>query len=343
MISMQIVFFLISFILTLFLLPLNIKFSKHHNLMDIPINRSIHKKPIPLAGGLSFAVVITLFEAFLAFNFKSFQTKYLLLIIANIVITFYGIYDDKKVGSPLLKLIVQIFLIVMLYFAGFKIDVITNPFNNSGISLGIFALPITIAWFLVVVNAINLIDGLDGLAAGIVFFTSLVLLILANINGFVSLALITTVMAGSMLAFLKYNFYPAKIFMGDTGSLFLGLNLAAISIISVGKFKRTTALTLLIPISTLIIPISDFVVTVFRRLKNKKNIMKADNKHLHHILLKIGLSQKKIAVISYVITFVFGIISIALSFAPRNVIIIIIFILLILIVLAYYFIYKERK
>ena len=343
MISLQILIFVISFLLTLVLVPLNIKLSRKYGFVDVPSQRSVHDKSIPSAGGLSFAIVIIIFEILLVYLFHLLTKKFLALAIVGFFITILGLYDDKKNASPFQKLTVEIILILVLYFAGFKINKITNPFGSNELSLGIFSLPLTLIWFLVVINAINIIDGLDGLAVGIVFFTALVLIILGNLKGFLNLSLISLVIAGSLLAFLKYNFYPAKIFMGDTGSLLLGINIAAISIIGIGEFKRFTVMTMLIPISALIIPLSDFIFAIVRRIKNGKSILLADKNHLHHMLLNFGLSQKFIAIISYFITFVFGLIAIGFSFAPKNVHFIILIVLFLIILLAYYVIYKESK
>ncbi len=343
MISLQILIFVISFLLTLVLVPLNIKLSRKYGFVDVPSQRSVHDKSIPSAGGLSFAIVIIIFEILLVYLFHLLTKKFLALAIVGFFITILGLYDDKKNASPFQKLTVEIILILVLYFAGFKINKITNPFGSNELSLGIFSLPLTLIWFLVVINAINIIDGLDGLAVGIVFFTALVLIILGNLKGFFNLSLISLVIAGSLLAFLKYNFYPAKIFMGDTGSLLLGINIAAISIIGIGEFKRFTVMTMLIPISALIIPLSDFIFAIVRRIKNGKSILLADKNHLHHMLLNFGLSQKFIAIISYFITFVFGLIAIGFSFAPKNVHFIILIVLFLIILLAYYVIYKESK
>ncbi len=343
MISIQIILFVLTFAITYFLVPLNIKFSMKYNLLDRPTKRSIHKKNIPLAGGLSFATVITISELIIGIVFKEYYHKIFYLVITNVLIILFGLYDDIKVSSPMLKLIVQIILISLLYYGGFRISKLTNPLTDSFIELKLFTIPFTFVWFLVLINAINIIDGLDGLAAGIVFFSALVLIILGNMKHFFILSLISSAIAGSMLAFLKYNFYPAKIFMGDTGSLFLGLNLAAISIIGIGAFKRFTAMSLMIPISAMIVPLGDFVVTIFRRIKYKKNIMEADKHHFHHILLNLGFSQRTIAYVSYFITFLFGIITVGFSYAPAHIHFLVLMILFIIIFIGFYIINKEDK
>ena len=343
MIKYQIALFLFSFVFTYLLVPLNIRLSKRYGLVDHPKIRSIHKKSIPLAGGLSFIFVIVLSELLLIFLFKSFEKKLVYLAVSGLIISIFGIYDDAKSSSPYLKLLVQIFVITLLYFAGFKITEITNPFGNIDFNVSYLSMPVTFVWFIVIMNAINLIDGLDGLAAGIVFFTMLILTIIGNLNRFIIISLISSAIAGAMLAFLRYNFSPAKIFMGDTGSLFLGLNIAAISIFRYAEFKRFTAMTLLIPISVLILPISDMIIAIVRRVKNKQNIMLADKEHIHHQLLKLGLSQKNIAIISYIITLVFGLIAVGFSFAPKDIHILILLVLFSLIFIGYFIISKENK
>lgn len=343
MIKYQIGLFLFSFLLTYLLVPLNIKFSNKYSLIDHPKDRGVHNKTIPLAGGLSFAFVIVLCELLLIFLFKSFEKKLIYLAVSGMVIVIFGLYDDSKNSSPYLKLLVQIFVITLLYYAGFRITEITNPFGDVDFNMGYLSMPITFIWFLVIMNAINLIDGLDGLAAGIIFSTTVILIIIGNLNNFVIISMISSSIAGATLAFLKYNFYPAKIFMGDTGSLFLGLNIAAISIFKYAEFKRFTAMTLLIPISILILPISDMIIAVVRRVKNRQNIMLADKEHIHHQLLKMGLSQKNIALISYIITLVFGLIAVGFSFVPKDIHIVILLVLFALIFLGYFIISKENK
>jgi len=153
---------------------------------------------------------------------------------------------------------------------------------------------------------------------------------------------LSIILIGSCSAFLKFNFFPAKIFMGDTGSLFLGLNLAAISVIGSGEFKGITTMTLIIPLIVLIIPITDTLLTVFRRVKGKKHIFQADKEHLHHKMIDIGFSQKNIALISYFITFLFGLIAFGFSFASKKLLLIILAVLIIILFLSLYSLIKKE-
>lgn len=340
--------FLLSFILTYLLVPLNIKFSRKFKLIDYPHERGIHKKEIPLAGGLSFAIPILILQILLYFNYKLFGfekaigLQILKLAIGSFFILILGYLDDKRKFTARYKLVFQIIIIIAMYFMGFRMTLLTNPFGE-GINLGLLSFPMTIVWFIFVINAFNLIDGIDGLAAGIVVITTAVLSAVSIVFSNQLIALLALIIMGSNLAFLRYNFYPAQIFMGDTGSLFIGFNIAAISIFGASQFKGITTMTLLIPITVLIIPISDTIMAIFRRIKRKKNIFQADKEHIHHKLLEIGLSQKSIAVICYFVTFLFGLIAFGFSFVSKEILLVILILLTLIVLIILYFIFKKGK
>jgi len=254
-----------------------------------------------------------------------------------------GFLDDKTGITANHKLLFQIIIITIIYFAGFNIQLLTNPFGET-IILGYFSFPVTILWFLLVVNAFNLIDGLDGLASGIALIVAAVLLAVGFLKSNTVIIFSSITLIGANLAFLRYNFYPAKIFMGDTGSLFLGFNIAAISIMGKGEFKGITSMTLLVPIIALAIPIMDTTFAILRRVNKKKNIFQADKEHIHHKLHEIGLSQKNIALICYFITLLFGLIAFGFSFSSKKVLLsILLFLLFILIIVIYNIFKKEFK
>ena len=331
--------FFAAFFFSYLIVPANIKFSKKFSLLDTPNQRSIHDKVVPLAGGLSMAIPIILFQLFFHRIFPSLAKNYTILSVCGILIVILGILDDKKKFTANYKLFFQVIIAVILYYNGFQISLLTNPFGEN-LQLGWFSFPLTITWFVLVMNAFNLIDGLDGLATGIALIVNLVLFAVGLHYNNYAVALLSIALVGSTAAFLRYNFFPAKIFMGDTGSLFLGMNISAISAAGTAQYKGITAMTLLIPIIALFIPISDTIIAVFRRIRQNKNIFEADKKHLHHKMLALGFSQKVIALIGYFITFLFGLVAFGFSFASQKIFLAILFVLFVIIFI-FFLIHKE--
>ncbi|MCF7911668.1 MAG: undecaprenyl/decaprenyl-phosphate alpha-N-acetylglucosaminyl 1-phosphate transferase [Candidatus Cloacimonetes bacterium] len=338
MISIYVMSFIIPLILTIGLVPVNIRLSNKLGMIDQPDERRIHKKPIALAGGLSFAIPIVLMELSLAIIMPEYRNRLLEMAIGGSLIGLLGYLDDKRGFTARYKLVFQILLVSVMYIAGYRMNLLTNPFGSE-IRLGIFSFPFTVLWYLAVINAFNLIDGLDGLAAGIAAIVSGVILTVGIINHDPFVSLLSLILMAGCLGFLNYNFYPARIFMGDTGALFLGFNIASICISGVGQFKGITTMTLLIPIATLALPLIETFNTIFRRMKDNQHIFKADKEHIHHKLLELGYSQKTIALALYFITFLFGLIAIGFSFSNKRlfllILIVMVFILFILINLLY--------
>lgn len=295
---------LISFIIT----PLVKKFAIKVKAIDIPKDeRRIHTKPIPVMGGLaiyiSFVIGTILYNGILT-------TSQLGIIIGVTIIVMGGMIDDIKELSPKYKLLIQVIAAGCLLASGVRISIITNPFREfyPYLNIGWINIPVTIIWIVGVTNAFNLIDGLDGLAAGIAFISSVTLMIVSIINGRLEAAFLTAVLSGAILGFLPYNFNPASIFMGDTGSQLLGFLLAAISI--EGAIKSATAFVIAVPILAFGLPIYDTLFAMIRRKANGKSIMQADKGHLHHRLLDMGLSQKEAVIIMYLLSAILGGISI---------------------------------
>ncbi len=212
-----------------------------------------------------------------------------------------------------MKLVFQIVAAIVLIIGDVKIDAITNPFTKTTklIQLGIFSIPITIFWVVGITNTLNLIDGLDGLAAGVAMIASLSFLFVAGKFNYVPVMIISSIIAGSCLGFLPYNFNPASIFMGDTGALFLGFMLASLSI--EGVMKSVATIAVVVPIIILGVPIFDTTFAIFRRLLNGKSIAEADKGHLHHRLLQMGYSQKKTVLILYFISAIFGLCAVLIA------------------------------
>ncbi|KGM96261.1 glycosyl transferase [Clostridium novyi A str. 4552] len=295
---------LISFILT----PLMKKIAFYVKALDVPKDkRKIHKKPIPLLGGvaiyISFLITLLLKSGSLHKSEKG-------LLIGATIIVIGGLIDDLKDIKPCLKLLIQLIAAIVLVAFDINIVRITNPLPTSRafLDLGWLSIPITIFWVVGITNALNLIDGLDGLAAGVSFICSVTIFIIAALNGRHEAALLTAVLSGAIFGFLPYNFNPASIFMGDTGSQLLGFLLAAISL--EGTIKSATAFAIAVPILAFGLPIYDTMFAMIRRKVNGKPIMQADRGHLHHRLLDMGLSQRQVVIIMYLISAVLGGISI---------------------------------
>ena len=296
--------FIISLFLSLILTPPVKKLAIKVGAVDIPKDdRRVHKKPMALMGGL--AIYISIITTSLIF--LPIDKTLISIIIGGTIILISGIIDDINELSPRKKLLFQIIAAVVLVIGDVKIDAITNPFTKTSnlINLGIFSVPITIFWIVGITNTLNLIDGLDGLAAGVAMISSLSFLAVASKFNYIPVIIMSSIIAGSCLGFLPYNFNPAKIFMGDTGALFLGFMLAALSI--EGVMKSVATIAVVVPIIILGVPIFDTTFAIFRRLLNGKSIAEADKGHLHHRLLAMGYSQKKTVLILYSISAIFGI------------------------------------
>lgn len=317
---------LTTFLTSLILTHLMIKISKNMNIMDIPNERSVHKKPTPLLGG------IAIFLSFL-FGFILFGNQNPLMIsilIASFLILLLGIFDDIKPIKARYKFVIHILVaLIVVFYGGLKLTHV----DIFGLSLNFKWMSpyITILIIVGIINAVNLIDGLDGLCAGIssIYFLTIgvIALILNKFNGLD--IILSFIMLGATLGFLVFNYPPAKIFMGDTGSTFLGL---MISVIMLLGFKTVTLTSLLIPLVLLILPITDTLFAIIRRALNKKPIGQADKEHIHHQLLK-HLSTRKTILVIYVVDLIFSVVSIFYAIGKKKEMII--FYILLMFILLY--------
>lgn len=317
---------LTTFLTSLILTHLMIKISKNMNIMDIPNERSVHKKPTPLLGG------IAIFLSFL-FGFILFGNQNPLMIsilIASFLILLLGIFDDIKPIKARCKFVIHILVaLIVVFYGGLKLTHV----DIFGLSLNFKWMSpyVTILIIVGIINAVNLIDGLDGLCAGIssIYFLTIgvIALILNKFNGLD--IILSFIMLGATLGFLVFNYPPAKIFMGDTGSTFLGL---MISVIMLLGFKTVTLTSLLIPLVLLILPITDTLFAIIRRALNKKPIGQADKEHIHHQLLK-HLSTRKTILVIYVVDLIFSVVSIFYAIGKKKEMII--FYILLMFILLY--------
>ena len=274
--------------------------------LDAPDDRKVHKKPIPRMGGI--AIYLGFVLAVLASMHVNREIVGLLL--GGTVIMMVGIIDDMRQLSAKVKLLGQIAAAMVLVAFHIRIEWLTNPFGEM-LYVDQFSVPLTILWVVGLTNTVNLIDGLDGLAAGVSTIASITILLVALQQNFWTVAILTAALAGAALGFLQHNFNPAKIFMGDTGSMFLGYMLAAVSIL--GTVKSAATIALVVPIMALGLPIMDTAFAILRRYRNGRPIFKPDKGHLHHRLLDLGLTQKQAVLLMYVISGCLGISAIALT------------------------------
>jgi UDP-GlcNAc:undecaprenyl-phosphate GlcNAc-1-phosphate transferase len=221
-----------------------------------------------------------------------------------------GLFDDLRGVRPWEKLLVQLLAGAWLYMAGFRVEMLSNPFTHAPIALGWLSLPVTLLWLVAISNAFNLIDGLDGLAAGVGLFASLALFLLAAMQGNTFTAVCAAVLAGALMGFLPHNFYPARIYLGDSGSLTMGLCLAALSIAS--SQKGPVLITLAVPLLIFGLPLLEVSVTTLRRLLAGHPLFRRDEEHLHHRLLKIGGTQRSAVLILYGLAALFALSSLLL-------------------------------
>jgi len=307
--------FLSAAVLSLLLTPALLWLSRRHQWFDVPDGqRKIHTRPIPRIGGVAifgaFALTLPLsfFWRNLVFDTLRLQWQDVVaLTLPGMMMFLIGLYDDLRGLSARKKLALQIMAAGLLYYNGFRIEQIANPLGGPPLVLGWAGLPVTLFWVVGVTNAFNLIDGMDGLAAGIAFFTSVSLFFvsLAHFNPMVSV--LSVVMAGATLGFLRYNFNPARIFMGDCGSYFLGFLAGSLAIR--GAQKSSVVVSIAVPILLLGLPILDTAVAIVRRLLDGQPIFNPDQQHIHHRVLRAARSQRFTVIILYGATAFLGLMS----------------------------------
>jgi UDP-GlcNAc:undecaprenyl-phosphate GlcNAc-1-phosphate transferase len=302
--------------LSILMTPLMKKLAFKVGAVSIPNHRTVHKKPMAQLGGLAifFAFVLSYFIVMPAANYQDKDHIALGLIIGGTIIAITGALDDRFNLSPKLKLLGQLLAAVVAVSFGLEIDVINIPFGNSSLPIEYnwISIPITIFWILAVTNAVNLIDGLDGLSAGVSSIAAGTILVMALMMSPQQpmVVLLSAILIGSAVGFLFFNFHPAKLFMGDSGALFLGY---ALSILSIMGYKQATIVSFLVPLLILGVPLSDTLLAIIRRKLNNKPISVADKEHLHHCLMNMGFSMRKTVLIIYGISLTFGLCAILMT------------------------------
>ena len=298
---------LIAFITT----PVVKSLAERVGAVDVPKdNRRMHDHPIPRMGGL--AIFLGFLLSTLVFVPLSQSLRGMLL--GAILIVILGIFDDIYALPALPKLLVQIVAALIAVFHGNVIEVVSNPnhfSDNPYWVLGAWSVPVTVIWIVAITNAVNLIDGLDGLAVGVAAISSLTMLVIAMLVSENVVALTMAALAGGCIGFMPYNQNPAKIFMGDTGSTFLGFVLATVSI--QGLFKFYTIISFAVPFLMLGLPLFDTCFAILRRISKGQNPMSPDRSHVHHRLIDMGFNQKQAVGILYVISAILGLSAVVLT------------------------------
>lgn len=318
--------FLLAFITTFVVTPHTMRLAKKVGAIDIPNDRRVNKKPMPRLGGLAvisgffvstiYLLISTSIEGKInLFGEETYYVKFIGYVVGIIILGITCYIDDVKGIPSWIKLITQIIAAIIVVACGIRIENISIPFTEGKLVIsGIASYVITICWILGITNAINLIDGLDGLSSGVTLISCLSLLMVFALNESPLIAIIlVTALAGALVGFLPFNFSPAKTFIGDTGSNFMGFSLAIISILGVAK--TYTALVLIAPIIILGMPIFDTIFAIFRRIikgKSLKAVFKPDKGHLHHKLMAKGYTQRQAVLIMYGITAILGMFAVIL-------------------------------
>lgn len=304
---MEFLYVVLCLVASILITPVIKKLSLRFNITDQPNYRKVHSKVMPRLGGL--AVYISFLIGLLVFRPQDPHMIY--LFIGSLIIIITGILDDIYDISPKFKFLGQMIAAGVAISGGFDLEFINLPFGGQ-LDFGVFTIPITILWIVGITNAINLIDGLDGLAAGVSSIGLITISFMAFLQGDQFVMMIALLMLGSTLGFLVYNFHPAKIFMGDTGALFLGYMFALLSLLG---FKNITFFSFIIPIIILGVPISDTFFAIIRRMIHNKPLTAPDQYHLHHRLLENGFSHRQAVLVIYGIAVMFSLAAVIFSMA----------------------------
>ncbi len=309
-----------------FWMPYVIKIAHFLGAVDLPDQRKVHDQTMPRLGGLA------IFSAFIIVVLAGVQVSRPILgiIVGGCVIFVVGMLDDIYQLPPWVKLIGQSIAAAIAIYCGVVVNFVTNPFNGL-LDLGYLGIPLTFLWIVGISNAINLIDGLDGLAAGVSGIAAATIGFVAYSQGQEAVFMVAFILVAAILGFLPYNFHPARTFMGDGGSNFLGFILGCLAVM--GLAKSTAVISLFVPIVILGIPILDTFFAIIRRINNKAPIFMPDKSHLHHRLMAIGCSHRGSVLIIYGISSFFGLVAIVLSYVNQPKATLVLALLLLLIVM----------
>ena len=312
---MYLIVIIIAALTTRAITPLVERMAVRLRMEDRPEDRKIHETAMPLLGGLGVAggFAAGCLFAYVFPGARAFETPLLGLAVGAFMMLCLGIYDDRWGADAKIKLSIQILAAMVVVASGSRIGILTNPFGGHW-DLGLLSIPVSIFWIVGITNAINLIDGLDGLAAGIGAIVCLTLFSVAIPDPLSFVPVAAIALAGACLGFLRFNFPPARIFLGDTGSLFIGFVIAVIGM--QGFLKGATALALVVPILAVGVPVVDTALAILRRTFQRRHLFKADREHLHHRLVRIGLTQRQAVVVMYWVSIFLALTAVSLRDLP---------------------------
>jgi UDP-GlcNAc:undecaprenyl-phosphate GlcNAc-1-phosphate transferase len=304
--------FLIATFGSLILTPLVRRLCERFKLLDVPIDgRRIHSSAVPRLGGVAIYLSCVIALATLPFvdnlltqTLRGRATEILVALIPATLVFLFGVYDDLRGTNAVVKFAALGLIATLFFVLGGRIEVLSIPFVGAIQLPLIVSLLVTVFWLVAIANAFNLIDGMDGLASGAALFSSLVILTISFAQGQPMMIVFSLILCGALAGFLRYNFNPASIFLGDSGALFVGFTLASLSVL--GSQKATTTVAIAIPILAFGLPVVDTAVTIVRRLISGKPIFQGDNEHIHHMLMARGWSQQRAVLVLYAACAAFG-------------------------------------
>jgi UDP-GlcNAc:undecaprenyl-phosphate GlcNAc-1-phosphate transferase len=307
--------FLIATIASLITTPLIRRLCQRWNLLDVPLGgRRIHRIPVPRLGGIAIFIsclsalsLLAFWDNLLTQTLGGMKSEILTLLIPATLVLLLGAYDDLRGANAVVKFVGLGLIATLFYAMGGRIDALSIPLLGSVHLQPLVSFVVTIVWLVGIANAFNLIDGLDGLASGAALFSSLVILGVSVSQNRPLTIVVALVLCGALAGFLRYNFNPASIFLGDSGSLFTGFLLAALSVL--GTQKATTAVAIVVPILAFGVPVVDTAMTMGRRMLSRKPVFEGDNEHIHHMLLARGFSQRRAALVLYGACALFGLVA----------------------------------
>jgi UDP-GlcNAc:undecaprenyl-phosphate GlcNAc-1-phosphate transferase len=325
--------FTISFLIALFVTPLvRCKATEWGAIASPDDGRHIHTRPTPRLGGAAIfaAFIVTLLCVpflgnMVSDSFQSNLPRLAALLLPATFIFLFGVYDDFRGANAPVKLIFQTAAAAMVYAAGFRIENLSSPFGGHWHLPFLLSLPLTVLWIVVLTNAFNLIDGIDGLAAGASVFALISILIFSVAQGNPEISLVAVVLVGAVMGFLRYNFNPATIFLGDSGSLFLGFMAAALSL--AGSQKGSTIVAIAIPLVSFGLPVTEAGLSLARRYLSGQSLLAGDRGHIHHKLLDHGLTQRQAVILLYAVCAIFSLFGLMLLNPARNLAALVFFVL----------------
>jgi UDP-GlcNAc:undecaprenyl-phosphate GlcNAc-1-phosphate transferase len=325
--------FTLSFLAAILVTPLVRRKASEWGAIAHPDNgRHIHSRPTPRLGGVAIYIAFTATLLCVPFlgnlvgqSFRDNLLKLTALLAPATFIFFFGVYDDFRSASAPLKLAFQTAAALMVFVAGFRIENLSSPFGGHWHLPMWLSLPATILWIVVITNAFNLIDGIDGLAAGASVFALISILVFSVAQGNPEISLIAVVLVGAVMGFLRYNFAPATIFLGDSGSLFLGFMAAVLSL--AGSQKGSTIVAIAIPLVSFGLPVTEAGLSLARRFLSGQSLLAGDRGHIHHKLLDRGLTQRQAAILLYAVCALFSLFGLMLLNPQRSLAALIFFVL----------------